>query len=398
MSTDQHDDSPTERKSSSLRNLISEKPAMSSAASAHIAAIRGIAAIAVLIGHARNLFLIDYAEIPHHSLWLATAYGMTLFGRQAVMVFFILSGYLIGSSVLRSVESDRWSTARYCVHRIVRLEVVLLPALIFGMIWDQTGIHHFGLHGIYGGHTHASVVTYNVLKTISWPIFLGNFAFLQALRVPCLGSNDPLWSLAYEFWYYALFPCVVLVLTPRVRLPIRAMRAVLCVALACFMGRYLLDYFPIWLLGTVTFILPKPKLSGFAAAGMLYLAGFIFVCDLILTKGYWKNAYISDYSVAITFAFFLYWLLHQSLKVSDGYKAISNNLSSSSYTLYVVHMPFLVFISAWVGIRWMPTAGYMACTVAIICLACIYARIVYMLFEANTNRLRRWIECKLQLH
>ena len=36
--------------------------------------------------------------------------------------------------------------------------------------------------------------------------FAGNALFLQTILVPVLGTNGPLWSLAYEFWYYAVFP------------------------------------------------------------------------------------------------------------------------------------------------------------------------------------------------
>src|SRR4029453_13195613 len=47
-------------------------------------------------------------------------------------------------------------------------------------------------------------------STLTVATALGNAAFLQHAWVPALGTDTPLWSLAYEFWYYALFPCLVL--------------------------------------------------------------------------------------------------------------------------------------------------------------------------------------------
>ena len=380
------------RESLSVRKILSERPAISTAASAHIALIRGLAAIAVLIGHARNLFFIDYVQVQHPNPWLAAAYGTTVFGRQAVMVFFVLSGYLIGSSVLRSVERNQWSTTRYCLHRLVRLEIVLFPALLLGLAWDLGGIHHFGLQGIYGGHAQGSVMSYSVPQTISWPIVAGNIAFLQSIQVPCLGSNNPLWSLSYEFWYYALFPCIILMFARRGRS--LALSVLLGVAVAVFMGRYLLTYFPIWLLGTVIYFLPKPKRFRFAPA-MTGIAGCLFGLDLWLTKVFWQNAYVSDFSVAICFAFFLYWLLHLPSKVSERYIKATNTLAASSFTLYVTHMPFLVFIAAWNGTRREPTPLHMLFLGGLVLLVWIYARIVYMCFERNTNNLRSWLERKL---
>jgi hypothetical protein len=41
-----------------------------------------------------------------------------------------------------------------------------------------------------------------------------NAFFLQTIAGPTFGSNGPLWSLAYEWWYYVLFPLVLAALWP----------------------------------------------------------------------------------------------------------------------------------------------------------------------------------------
>src|SRR5947207_2354160 len=64
-------------------------------ASIHLDAARGIAALAVFLGHLRALFFVDFEELRHQGTLTKAIYLVTGFGHAAVIVFFILSGYLI---------------------------------------------------------------------------------------------------------------------------------------------------------------------------------------------------------------------------------------------------------------------------------------------------------------
>jgi peptidoglycan/LPS O-acetylase OafA/YrhL len=48
------------------------------------------------MGHLRNAMLVDYAELVHPSIAIKIFYAITSFGHQAVMIFFVLSGYFVG--------------------------------------------------------------------------------------------------------------------------------------------------------------------------------------------------------------------------------------------------------------------------------------------------------------
>ena len=147
---------------------------------------RGLAALAVVTGHARLFALATYSSGTAKSLWLAPLYLLTGLGRQAVVIFFVLSGFLIGRNVLNAFSNGEWSWRAYAAHRLARLWAVLLPALVLTALLD--------------------------MARGEWPdllVALGNAAFLQTIAVPVFGSNAPLWSLAYEFWYYAMFPLFV---------------------------------------------------------------------------------------------------------------------------------------------------------------------------------------------
>lgn len=76
------------------------------AASVHLDALRGIAAVGVCLNHVRDIFFRDYSQLSHHNPLLALAYLATGLGHQWVIIFFVLSGYLVGGSALRSTPPD----------------------------------------------------------------------------------------------------------------------------------------------------------------------------------------------------------------------------------------------------------------------------------------------------
>ena len=65
-------------------------------------------------------------------------------GYQAVMVFFVLSGYFISSTVLRSINENRWSWSDYLIKRVTRLWIVLIPALVLTYIVAKIQLGLFG--------------------------------------------------------------------------------------------------------------------------------------------------------------------------------------------------------------------------------------------------------------
>lgn len=369
---------------------------LSPAASAHLDAIRSVAALAVLLMHARHLFLIDWVQVQHKNILLRFFYATSGFGHQAVIVFFVLSGFLIGPSALRSIHSRRWSSSRYFLRRFFRLEVVLFPALLLCLAWDFGGIHLFGLGGIYGGHETYYPVGYNIRARLSAPIFWGNAAFLQTLRVPTLGSDSPLWSLSNEFWYYMLFPSIALLCSSIYKRPARVVYGILVCMIAWLVGPSVLLYFPIWVMGALVFYIPKSAASNRLRVVMLGISAVVFAGTTILAHS-WKDQLLSDYCMSTAFAVFLYFLINHAAEVGDVYSKVSHEMASSSYTLYVVHTPFLVFLAVWIGGRWIPTPLHVTCEVFILCAAWIYAHLIHMAFEAHTDQIRSWTERKLGL-
>ena len=64
--------------------------------------IRGLSALAVAAGHLRLVMMCNYTDLPEPALHQTAFYVLTGLSSQAVMVFFVLSGFLVGGSALRS--------------------------------------------------------------------------------------------------------------------------------------------------------------------------------------------------------------------------------------------------------------------------------------------------------
>src|SRR4051794_10213043 len=89
--------------------------------------LRAAAAITVCVGHVRA-YLLKPLEGNDFGAITSVMYALTSLGHGAVMVFFVLSGYFVGGSVLRGQARGtfRWST--YLTARTLRLWLVLGPA------------------------------------------------------------------------------------------------------------------------------------------------------------------------------------------------------------------------------------------------------------------------------
>jgi peptidoglycan/LPS O-acetylase OafA/YrhL len=353
--------------------------------------LRGLAALVVFAEHFRLLFFVGYNQIPTGRSKWGLAYLLASAGHQAVVVFFVLSGYLITGSVLRLVKTGRWSWRLYLTHRMVRLWIVLLPGLALGILWDRLGLFLHRAPATYSGAN--SVMIHDVAARLGFRVVLANALFLQTIKFPTLGSNGALWSLANEFWYYILFPCLMLMCWHGRRWPLRVVAGVAFALIAFFVGPEILLGFPVWLMGTaLVYLRPMtiPRwVRGMAAA--IYVAVFFALSRSPGREG-WKNDIILG---VVTMAFV--WTLLCAREAANNrapWVLFSRTLSRFSFSLYVVHTPLLLLLaSVLVGDRrWQPSAGHLlaGCGVAVLALA--YAYLFASVTEFRTDALRTRIE------
>lgn len=387
------DSSPLTRKMLAYRSL------RGSASSDHLDLVRGAAALAVMLGHLRNLFFVDFHEITGNSnVLIKIVYFATGFGHEAVMIFFVLSGFLVGGAVLRGRTDGQWSWGLYATNRLTRLWIVLIPALLLGATWDHIGIHVFGTSGIYGGLAHSNVVGFAVRPRLSASVMLGNALFLQEIITPTFGTNGPLWSLSFEFWYYVLFPLIVLAFPPGKFGWSTILYATGAIVVAVFIGQSISLYFLIWLLGAAINLAPEP--SGRRAKLWIVTATAALLAVLAVLKFKPGIAQYPDFVVGVASAALIFALLRSRGRSTLGlYSRTARRLAGFSYTLYVVHLPALAFISAWlVQRRWQPDAGHLAGGAVLGIGTLAYAFAVAQLTEYRTGALRSRVTAAIGLH
>ncbi len=371
--------------------------------------LRALAAFTVMIGHVRGLFFVSYQEVTDKSILVQAIYFATGLGHEAVMVFFVLSGYFISAIVLRTLERGEWGWGSYLLRRMTRLYVVLVPALLIGLVLDRAGIALFGLDGPYGaGAAYQHIILAPVDERLGLSVLLGNAAYLQEILTPTFGSNGPLWSLSYEFWYYMMFPCLALALLGRMAAPARIAFAFALLAIAVFVGPLIAFYFLIWLFGLAVFLTPPARRGGLSAAAWraaLVGAAVAALAALAFSRSGGVGLVGNDFIVALAFAILIYVLAQapaRRTEPAEGRGAFGRSahvLAGFSYTLYLIHLPILVFLTAWNvaggGARWQPDTTHLAYGAGIAAFTLLCAAAFAHFTEARTGRIRAFLSARV---
>ena len=346
--------------------------------------IRGLAALVVLAHHVRNQFFVPFDKIPNPTLPEKAIIFVCGLGPAAVIVFFVLSGFFISSSIIKAAVDNKWSWGKYLIARLSRLYVVLVPALALTLLWDRLG-SLWGLPDSTPGRE-------------SLPVLFGNLLFLQKIYFPTYGSNDPLWSLSYEFWYYIIFPLIFFAAYDfSAPLYKRISVASLAAILLFVTGKNIAMYFLIWLLGFVLVIIGNqersPQKPGLLSSFTSILAAVIFLSSLALDRLHLIGSqFLNDAFIGIAFSVFAYALLNIRQEPNNKlYSFAADRLAGFSYTLYLVHFPLVGFLGnsvLKVQNSWNFDLLHMCYGILIIALVIVYAITVWRFTEAKTGMVR----------
>lgn len=143
-------------------------------------ALRGFAAFYVVLNH----------TIPHTFNYGGLNFGFLFrFGQEAVILFFLLSGFVVNYSHRKSSHN---TFNVYFIKRFSRIYVPLIIVFILGYI-------HSCLKSGYLIDPELRSLALNLLMLQDVPALKPN-----VLVAPYMG-NTPLWSLSYEWWFYMLY-------------------------------------------------------------------------------------------------------------------------------------------------------------------------------------------------
>lgn len=367
--------------------------------SVHLDALRGIAALGVLLAHWSGHLL----RAPIHSrggLLLKALNVVGNIGHPWVIVFFVMSGYLVGGSVLRSVSNGKWNWRSYLFARMTRLYMVLLPALLLGGLLDLYSIHKVGNATFY---TSVDLLHEDPPPNDSLPTLVGNTLFLQTIKIPFMGgafiqsygSNQPLWSLCNEFWYYIAFPLLVLLFAKGRSWLARAACALGFVFIVWFVGpRIALQGIP-WLMGAfITYIPPFPAHRKTLSRIAMVVAPLLTLAGIVMLAKYMRLLYC-DLTLGVIVTFLLWVTLScATAPLPSFYIKLSTRMARSSYTLYLTHFPFLIFLKIAFALPLFvdPTWSLFFLRLCFLPVIILYSQLIYELFEKRTDQVRAWLK------
>jgi peptidoglycan/LPS O-acetylase OafA/YrhL len=368
--------------------------------------VRGLAALVVLVSHVRNLFFKEYQDVTGYKNWLVKAiYLVGGLGHQAVVVFFVLSGFFIGGSVLSAL--DRWSWCKYIIARLSRLYLVVAPALVLGFLLDRVG-HIFPDGSVWYDQPilHFNPQSFSSQSTLG--IFVGNLFFLQTIAVPRFATSGPLWSLANEFWYYVLFPLLAIAAYTRHTGRKRLVCLGLLIPLSIWLPKELLIGFVIWLMGALIHFVPTIRFTTkhvYFASTVLAITPFVFLSVVIRDRIFPPNW--NDLLLGASFAVWLCALVkvlpESEKRQADAhatpmvpYAWTARLLSRCSFSVYAVHFPLLVLLRSALGPEyWQPTPERLVMGTIITLSAFLFGLAFSHLTEAHTdlvrNKLTIWV-------
>jgi len=351
--------------------------------------IRAAAAQIVLIGHASGYFMAGMERDGH----------LETFG---VLVFFLLSGFLITSSVLQKLGRPDYGFGHYLIDRFCRIFAGYVPALLFVAVVDAT----LRVLPNYPYAASSGPLTWfgNLFMLQEFPVF----QILRRLGMPeqswfieAFGSGRPFWTVAIEWWLYLSFGYLVFRIVQRRRFGL-AEAAILAlfgiVPLYNAMGGvgHCLTF--VWALGAgAAFI--RHKLGDLAAAPqmrwiwagslLLSLAG---LGGHVLAMGF--QVYELQFAIFTGAALFSLFFLLGSLGIGlpKPASAVVNRFADYSYSLYLTHFTVLI----WFALR-MPAPDHRSplTMAALIVTANVIALGFWFLFERHYPLLARQAKAAL---
>jgi peptidoglycan/LPS O-acetylase OafA/YrhL len=347
--------------------------------------IRGLAALYVVAYHIFVRAWPGYPSAYHAPFWAA----WLSYGRGAVAMFIVLSGFSLGLGPARSGWKLK-STATYAHRRAWRILPPYWAALVFSL-----------------------VMTWFVLAQPGWPVPNGKSVVVYGLLVQdvfAVGSpNRAFWSIAIEAQLYVLLPLLLLLVR---RVSARAMVG-LVAAIVVTIG-VLGPHVPLMNSALVKF---TPDLAVLFAVGLLAagivtagertrsrpwagyaLAATVPAIALMVVKGAtWSsvNLFWLDLAWAPALGCFLAAVATSPPRFVVRFlnSRMPRSLGSCSYSLYLTHTPIVIAVSYGLVLGRVSsgTPTFLVLMAILLPITVCFARMFAAVFEIPFQRHRGWI-------
>lgn len=295
----------------------------------NLAGIRGVAALVVLFSHMVQVHFLRFVGLHtplHHVSSITSEY--------AVVVFFILSGYLIAHTLEANIERN--GKLRLDVYAAARIERLYPPfiyavgvSLVAFLIMDTFGLPaRSGSLGLPGDLYTAREIVHCPSGEIKRAIFM-----LQGM----LEINGPLWSLYMEVKLYMLFACALALISSGRSIVSKVILAIAfyyVVKAGLTLNPGFAAYAVIWLIGALAYYVWNAR-SGWRDRVLICVVLIAAAEFWVVLKGgapLWMIA--REMLIAVVIAWLLFKLRVRVLG--------SQRLADCSYSLYATHFPVLL--------------------------------------------------------
>jgi peptidoglycan/LPS O-acetylase OafA/YrhL len=357
--------------------------------------LRASSAFLVLLGHTRNWIFTNIGAVDHPTVLLKFFWLVTVLEHEAVVIFFVLSGFLVGGALSRAIERGSFDLRNYLIARFARIYIVYVPALVLTGLTFWVGTHTLGDFG---------PESIRPLFSESQPDFGGvrsilcHAAGLQGFACEPWKENPALWSLGYEWLLYLVAPAILGLVLLRASLGMRLLAILLILCGVAAISIDLTDWifwFSMWFLGVAAAYVARtislPAWLGLI--GVTALVGGMAVSRLRMVAIPETDIVIGlGTTLAISCRPLLYFpIAPRFFSWAAGF----------SYSLYATHIP-LVFITIAVlqNLQFPPQKmlpsplaflAFGICTIVPLVLAYFFSLVT----ERRTDDFRAWIKSKV---
>lgn len=237
----------------------------------------------------------------------------------------------------------------------------------------------------------------------SWSQLLGNVLSLQGVVCDSFGNNDPLWSLAYEVWFYILAFAMAAFTVDRKSYIYFLLLIVLGSAIFTRLNS---AYLFCWLVGAFSYIKRPDVLSIKMLVSSFVLliysvAGTQFGYDSVSIFSYDFQKLLPEMNVArITLSLSVALLIQQIILIEPKRAftrktdKLGTALASFSYTLYLTHFPVLNMLSYFGLGRANTFDTYSIAIFLFKTLSCLIVSVIlYLMFERHTTVIKIKLNC-----
>lgn len=325
--------------------VMTQQAPTASNRNAAIDVLRGYAAIAVLIFHAREILWVGISDWLHTGeikwanpdVLLGFASLPFRYGWWGVPLFFVISGYCIHRPEVRRRGSDpntALNLGKYAAKRAWRIYPVLVVSLLLTAALDHLTRSAGAARG-----------------DCSLSCFVINLAALENILGPTFGSNYALWTLAIEIHFYIVYPLYFSSL--RVCGVLRSTAIVLAISAGSWywlewINSSVVVFLPYWFSWVVGAYIAEAEagIVKFPSRTLLALSVPCLVAGLSVDR--WKSLCVSSSAVVYTFLAIPFALLVRYAITCPGNWVWSNRVSHAagrvglfSYSLYATHVAVL---------------------------------------------------------